>query len=30
VLSERAAVKTDPDAPWQGIDVLKRMRRKYA
>ena len=28
VLSERAAVKTGRDAPWQGIDVLKRMRRK--
>ncbi len=28
VLSERAAVKTGHDAPWEGIDVLKRMRRK--
>jgi quinol monooxygenase YgiN len=28
LLSERAAVKTGHDAPWQGIDVLKRMRRK--
>ncbi len=28
VLSERAAVKTDRDAPWAGIDVLKKMRRR--
>ena len=28
VLSERAAVKTGHDASWEGIDVLKRMRRK--
>ena len=28
VLSERAAVKTGRDAPWEGIDVLKRMRSK--
>jgi quinol monooxygenase YgiN len=28
VLSERAAVKTGRDAPWEEIDVLKRMRRK--
>lgn len=28
VLSERAAVKTGHDAPWEGIDVLKRMRKK--
>ena len=27
-LSERAAVKTGQDAPWEGIDVLKRMRKK--
>jgi len=26
VLSDRAAVKTGRDAPWEGIDVLKRMR----
>lgn len=28
VLSERAAVKTGRDAPWEGIDVLKKMRRR--
>ncbi len=28
VLSERAAVKTGRDAPWEGINVLKRMRRR--
>jgi len=28
VLSERAAVKKGHDAPWEGIDVLKRMRNK--
>ncbi len=28
VLSERAAVKTGRDASWEGIDVLKKMRRK--
>jgi quinol monooxygenase YgiN len=28
LLSERAAVKTGRDAPWEAIDVLKRMRRK--
>jgi quinol monooxygenase YgiN len=28
LLSERAAVKTGHDAPWQGIDTLKRMRNK--
>ena len=28
LLSEKAAVKTGRDAPWQGIDVLKRMRKK--
>ncbi len=28
LLSERAAVKTGRDAPWEGIDVLKRMRKK--
>ena len=28
LLSERAAVKTGQDAPWEGIDVLKRMRKK--
>ncbi len=27
VLSERAAVKTGRKAPWEGIDVLKRMKR---
>ncbi len=28
VLSERAAVKAGRDAPWEGIDVLKRMKRR--
>jgi quinol monooxygenase YgiN len=28
VLSEKAAVKTGRDAPWEGIDVLKRMKRR--
>jgi quinol monooxygenase YgiN len=28
LLSERAAVKTGHDAPWEGIDMLKRMRKK--
>lgn len=28
LLSERAAVKTGHDAPWEGIDVLKKMRKK--
>ena len=28
LLSERAAVKIGHDAPWEGIDVLKRMRKK--
>ncbi len=28
VLSEKGAVKTGRDAPWEGIDVLKRMRRR--
>ncbi len=28
VLSERAAVKTGRDARWEGIDTLKRMRKK--
>ena len=28
LLSERAAVKTGHDAQWEGIDVLKRMRKK--
>jgi quinol monooxygenase YgiN len=28
VLSESAAVKTGQDAAWEGIDVLKRMRKK--
>jgi hypothetical protein len=28
LLSERAAVKTGQDASWEGIDVLKRMRKK--
>jgi hypothetical protein len=28
LLTERAAVKTGHDAPWEGIDVLKRMRKK--
>jgi hypothetical protein len=28
VLSERAAVKRGHDAQWEGIDVLKRMRKK--
>jgi len=28
VLSERAAVKIGHDAPWERIDLLKRMRRK--
>jgi len=28
VLSERAAVKKGRDAPWEGIDVLKRMKKK--
>ncbi len=28
MLSERAAVKIGQDAPWEGIDVLKRMRKK--
>jgi len=26
LLSERAAVQTGRDAPWEGIEVLKRMR----
>ncbi len=28
LLGERAAVKTGQDAPWEGIDTLKRMRNK--
>jgi len=28
LLSERTAVKIGHDAPWEGIDVLKRMREK--
>ena len=28
LLSERVAVKIGQDAPWEGIDVLKRMRKK--
>ncbi len=28
LLSERAAVKTGHDAPWEGIDILKKMRTK--
>jgi quinol monooxygenase YgiN len=28
LLSERAAVKTGHDGPWEGIDVLKRMRKR--
>lgn len=28
VLSERAAVKRGYDAPWEGIDSLKRIRKK--
>ena len=28
LLSERAAVKIGYDAPWEGIDVLKRMRKE--
>ena len=28
LLSERAAVKTGHDAPWEGIDFLKRMRNR--
>ena len=28
VLSERAAVKMGRDASWEGIDVLKRMKRR--
>ena len=28
LLSERAAVKTGQDGPWEGIDTLKRMRNK--
>ncbi len=28
VLSERAAVKTGQDAPWEGIHILNRMRKK--
>ncbi len=28
LLSERAAVKTGHDAPWEGIDSLKRMRNR--
>ena len=28
LLSARAAVRTGQDAPWKGIDVLKRMRKK--
>ena len=28
MLSEKAAVKAGSDAPWEGIDVLKRMRRR--
>ncbi len=28
VLSERAVVKTGRDAPWEGTDVLKRMRMR--
>jgi len=28
LLSERAAFKTGHDAPWEGIDALKRIRKK--
>ncbi len=28
LLSERTAVKTGQDAPWEGIDVLKRIIKK--
>ena len=28
LLSERATVKTGQEGPWEGIDILKRMRRK--
>ena len=28
LLSESVAVRTGHDAPWEGIDTLKRMRRK--
>ena len=28
LLSEKAAVKTGHDAPWEGIDTLKRIRKK--
>jgi len=28
LLSERAAVKIGQDAPWERLDILKRMRRK--
>jgi quinol monooxygenase YgiN len=28
LLSERAAVKTGENAPWEGIDILKRLRNK--
>ena len=28
LLSESAAVKTGQDASWEGIDILKRMRKK--
>jgi len=28
VLSEEAAVRADRDAPWEGIDVLKQMRKR--
>ncbi len=30
LLSERAAVKIGHDAPWEGIDALKRIRRKHS
>ncbi len=28
LLGDKAAVKSGHDAPWEGIDVLKRIRRK--
>lgn len=28
VLSEKAEVKIGQDGPWEGIDILKRMRKK--
>lgn len=28
LLSEKAAVKIGHDAPWKGIDILKRIRKK--